>query len=512
MLIKHPEVALDEFMSLWYEGDRSYPKMLHLLCSYVAWTEESLCMIRNVKGQIIPLKLKKLQRILIGSMMVQAAMGLPIRIVILKYRQGGCTTGVQSLDYYICAHVENQVSLMMAHKAKSTVEIFEIAKLIDEKYDLVPSNPGAEIIKFPNTRSRYYCATAGGAGAGAGSTTSLLHISEYALCDDRTKKTLYTSLNAIPDEPTTIVVKESTARGQDEFWDAFNSARNDQKHPYVSIFVPWFMEDRYKVALKPGETLRLTEYERWLVGHARDQYEIDVSQEALKWRRVKIKDVGADTFRQEYPATPEEAIQGNRSLILPNMRSCVIDKLPFKAEMVPFEFRVGGGDHGHNDPTVLMAGFYLDQILYIISVYHAVGKIGRDHAKHVKDGHTYYCDPSGLSDREEIIAELPADSNAILRPAPRMTDARKKNTHTDPEWAAVKKGVMDGKIKILASCADQIILEADSFEWNPKTGKPNDERKPGAWYHFDCLCTIRYMYVGCLLAHHVSEGVALVKD
>ena len=77
------------------------------------------------------------------------------------------------------------------------------------------------------------------------------------------------------------------------------------ENEYIPIFLPWFITQEYRRPAPEGFEKTLEEEE--LV----EKYELDDDQ--LYWRRLKIAESGENKFKQEYPATPEEAfrVSGN---------------------------------------------------------------------------------------------------------------------------------------------------------------------------------------------------------
>lgn len=494
------EAVVERFVSLHLRRIQ-LPDMLHRLCRFVLWTRGGMALIRDQESKVIPLHLNSIQIRLCAVMMLQAAQIKPIRLVVLKARKGGTTTYVESLMFHMCAHYTYQVAVMMAHVTSSTIEIFGIARLLADTYAL-GSHCSRESLLFPMTKSHYACYTAGGVGAGAGGTPTSLHLSEVALMIPRTKRELYTSTASVADNPSTIIVQESTARGREKFFNTFAKA-HEQSHPYEPVFIPWFLDTRL-VARFDGKFVRDgAEQELYAMG-VRD-YGVEISDHMLQWRRNKIEDLGLALFKQEFPATPEEAIAGHKGLILPGLRLCVIDELPFNPATFRDSLRKGGMDFGYADPTVFLRGYYVDQVLYVVDVYHAVGKLSREHGKHVERGVTYYCDPSALQARKDVEDVMYVlRIAAVLESCPRIRDERRERTTNDAEWELVRKMAKDGRLKILASCADQILLEADNFAVNEKTGQPNETRNPGVWWHFDTLYALRYMAVGTVINSEVG--------
>lgn len=488
------EAVLEDFMRV-YAKDVALPEMVERLCAYVAWVRQGLCFIRNQSSEIVPLVHNRIQHVQIGAAMFQAARGMPVRLLILKARKGGSSTLWQTIMVFFGSHYPNQIGLMLAHVPDSTREIFLIAKLASKHYPAY-AEPLDLSIRWPqSTGSRYYCHTAGGANVGAGGTPSMLHLSEVALYERNKIETLTSSLKSVPYELTTIVILESTARGREEFFSLFDDARNDADHPFTSIFVPWFLDER--LTLAPPDRMVYDDDERMQISLARREYGIELSNSQLQWRRNEIKATpgGLPVFRQEYPSTPEEAVQGSSDLILPNMRECLIDRLPFDPTAMEWSMLTGGMDYGYYDATVLVTGAYVDQVLTIFDVYSATGCLAVDHAEHAWEGHTYWCDPSAVEGREEMSAVFrKTGKRTMMRAAPRQKSARAAG-FVNAEWAMVQRMSVEGRLKIMRSVADQLILEADTLCWDPKTGRPDDRRSEECG-HFDTLNALRYCIMG----------------
>ena len=489
-----PEVHIARAERRFSEGAIPRDSMLGRLVLFNRWLTACQCIIRDVNAQLVPLILNRAQRRVLGCMMKQAWDGHPVRIVVLKARKLGVSTFTQALFFFLSAHYKNQVGFMLAHQAESTTEIFEIARLISRKYALIPSQVNRQSLNFPGTDSRYRCQTAGAEGVGAGGTPSLLHRSEIALWRKNKAESDYTSGEAVPYVPGTIIVDESTARGRELFFNRFEAAHN-QEHPYEPVFLPWYYDEGCAIE---GDTPigQLDVDELDLVRRA-GREGIEIGAQQIRWRRMKIRELGPGIFRQEYPSTPEEAVQGFTDLVLPNLRECLVDKLPYDYVSVPWEQRVGGIDYGYHDATVIITSLYIDQILYIIDVYHKVEGLASDHIDGVCEGHLYYCDPSALQAREELRAEAKRLAiTARFNPAPRALGKREVN-YVNAEWEAVRSLIQEGRLKILRGVEDQLLLEADNLAYDQKRGEPDTRRGEG-WGHYDTLDALRYNVMGCV--------------
>ena len=154
--------------------------------------------------------------------------------------------------------------------------------------------------------------------AARGSTYRYAHLSELAFWD-HPETAMLAIMQAIPNEPDTIVIIESTANGFNYFYDLWKKAEQGE-NDFTPVFFPWYMEPKYQM---PYTGFELTEYEKDI------KEKFNLTNEQLSWRRWSIANNcngDEDMFRQEYPITPEEAFitSGtsvfNTSIVLERLR------------------------------------------------------------------------------------------------------------------------------------------------------------------------------------------------
>lgn len=468
--------------------------MVRRLLQFWVWLNRGNCTIRDIHEREVPLIPNRAQTLLFLSWLLQALAGKPVRTVVLKARKVGISTFVQALNYFLCKHHRQQIAKTVAHQRESTHEIFGITATIARR-DIgpMPPKPTRERLEFHATESRYGCQTAGAEGVGAGGTPNLLHLSEVALWKMNKVETHYSATTAVPMTPTSVIVEESTARGRELFWDLFEAA-HDPAHPYEPVFVPWFFDDALKAPVDDGFTW--AQDERALGARALE-YGITVTDAQLAWRRLKLADLGEALFKQEYPSTPQEAVEGQKGRVLPGLGDCLVSRLPFETHRIAAEDRVGGYDYGFNDPAALIAGIVWDGVLYVIDLWRGTEFL----ADHLADeriihrGHTYYCDPSGPGQREELMTACRRKgikAEFVQAPTGRGTG---RDVQDDDQWDKVRRTISSGKLKILDSAADQLLLESDNFLFSDSTGRPEKIRNKTVG-HMDCLDALRYMISG----------------
>lgn len=278
---------------------------------------EHFLKIIDKQQQLVTLRFKPAQAMLYEIIREEHAKGKPVRIVVLKGRQLGCSTMIEGIFFADSAVTENASTLIIAHEDDATKHLFDMNKLFFDNLpdpirpmrqasnaqELIFANPTKdprEKERNPGLRSRIRCITAGGKGGGRSFTFRNVHGSECAFWPNFLS-THIALMAAVPKTPDSCVIYETTANGLGEFkdfWDDAVAGRND----FRAVFLPWYLDPDYARPVEPGT--EWTAYERELMER------LGLTPEQLSWRRWTIRtDCAGDEafFRQEYPTFPEEA-------------------------------------------------------------------------------------------------------------------------------------------------------------------------------------------------------------
>jgi hypothetical protein len=289
--------------------------------------------------------LNKPQMKLYNAIKTQAESGKPIRVIVLKARQMGFSTLTEALIFKNCATKKNFNAGIVAHELNATNNLFEMFK---RYYANLPEALRPEMLKS-NAKELVFNDKQGGGldsriqlftaesrdGLGRSGTFNALHISEYAFWKEQ-KTTLTALLQTVPEEQGSIVIIESTANGFDEFKERWDKAVAGESE-YIPVFCAWHELEEY--TKEPPEDFVLTAEERSL----KALYGLTDGQ--LYWRRTKIASTfngDVDQFKQEYPASPEEAFisTGNcvfsKPLILQRLAE-IRDVCPLKVGRFEYE-------------------------------------------------------------------------------------------------------------------------------------------------------------------------------
>jgi hypothetical protein len=301
--------------------------------------------IRTKDGSVVPFILNREQLYIHSRLEKQKATIGMVRALILKGRQQGCSTYVGGRYYHHTTHFRGFQTFILTHETEATANLFNmVQRYHDNNYpQLKPSTSrsNAKELVFDKIDSGYRVGTAGTKGKGRSSTVQLFHGSEVAFwphAEDHAAGMLQT----IPKVPGTESILETTANGMGNYFHRQWVMATNRLSEYIPIFIPWYWQTEYKERLPEGFVLDADEVE-YMESH-------DLTLEQMAWRRSKIRELGSGVlFKQEYPATPEEAFQvsGVVSFIKPEI---VVkarrqpDRRPYGAVLCGFDPSRDGDD------------------------------------------------------------------------------------------------------------------------------------------------------------------------
>jgi hypothetical protein len=321
--------------------------------------------IRTKIGAIEPLVLNQAQRFIHARFEEQRARTGRVRALVLKGRQQGASTYVEGRFFWRVSRRRGVRAFILTNADDSSTAIFAMARRF---YDNCPeearpyrSASNAKELIFSQLDSGYRIATAGSEAAGRSETLQYFHGSEVAYWPNA-QAHVSGALQAVPDEPDTEIVLESTSRGRAGlFWKMCERALRGEGE-YILVFVPWYWERGYRKTIEPGFAPSSEEAEYQLL-HSLDD-------EQIAWRRSKIEELhGVHAFRREYPATPEEAFSAEVKGAL--WTRGLIDRL--RAQILPPLKRIvvavdpSGGDGARNDEVgIIVAGVSFDGCGFVL--------------------------------------------------------------------------------------------------------------------------------------------------
>lgn len=264
----------------------------------------------KVSRKIIPFAPNKGQLLIQQAIDKQRAQGKPIRIMVLKFRQGGYSTQAQANLFHAC-RFNGGIYMTVSLDADSSEHIFSITDRYhhylpaSEKHVLKAVASSRKELKFAEPHGgRLIIETAGKTAAGHSYTLAGLHLSEVSRWPENTDDARAGLLNSVSESPGTIIIVESVANGMTG-WFCKEWYKPDSM--YEKVFVPWFWQDDYKMELPmPADkyNAQLTDEEKKLISKH------GLTLEQVEWRRFTLHnkcDDDINKFKEQYPSTASEA-------------------------------------------------------------------------------------------------------------------------------------------------------------------------------------------------------------
>lgn len=336
--------------------------------------------IRDKNSEIVSFKLNYAQEILQDAIDAEIATRGYIRIIILKARQLGLSTHVGGYLYFNVSQSKARKAIVLAHVADSTRALFDMTKRFHDccPEALKPSTrySSRRELTFDKLDSSYVVATAGGDSIARGETISHVHASELAFWPPHNaKENLNGLLQAVPATKGTAVFIESTANGvTGPFYENWNNAVQG-KNGYRAVFIPWFADPNYRELI--DHPLEHTPEEQTLIA----QFKLD--DEQLMFRRRKIAQNGLDLFKQEYPATPDEAfLTTGRPVFNPEQLTARLAETPDPVATMALEEKGEDKWEWHESPRgeLTMYHRHVPGETYVIGADIGAGIRGRDYS------------------------------------------------------------------------------------------------------------------------------------
>jgi hypothetical protein len=269
---------------------------------YPFFAEQNL-KILNKAGEIIPLKLNAVQRIVHERVEAQLAEKGWVRAMVLKGRRPGVSTYVAGRFYNKSSLRSGRNVYILAHEQGACDTLFGIVDRFQRNNPLAPhvGTSNTKELVFDKRDSSYAVATAGQKAAGRSRLTHLFHGSEVGFWPNAPDH-FKASIQTVSLVPGTEVILESTANGPvGEFhrrWQEAEAGIGD----YIAIFIPWFLDPDN--AREPEANFKLSQ-------EASDgemsEYEIaetfGLTSQQMAWRRGKI--LGQESLKGAVEITSE---------------------------------------------------------------------------------------------------------------------------------------------------------------------------------------------------------------
>lgn len=278
--------------------------------------------IRRKDGKVEPFILNAAQRRLHDTLEEQRARTGKVRAIILKGRQMGASTYIQGRFYWRLWKGRGLQAFILTHEQPATDNMFAMAQRYHEHIPtfIKPTTKAANAkeLAFADNDCSYSVATAGTKGVGRSSTLQLFHGSEVAFWPNA-ETHIDGAFQALADAPGTERILESTANGIGNVFQRRYASAERGDSDEAAIFLPWYWDDGYE--RDPGDWQ--PEGAWWDYGKA---HQLPI--EKLYWAYCKNRDMASAIgqpptepcwkFKQEYPATAQEAFQTAGNSFIPS--------------------------------------------------------------------------------------------------------------------------------------------------------------------------------------------------
>jgi hypothetical protein len=221
---------------------------------------ETCLRIVDKSARLVPFELNEPQLAFWREIKGQRDAGKPVRAIILKARKIGFSTETQGILIQRCTQRPYRRGLVVAQDRNTAGELFGIGHRmynnlpVDLPVPVKPPQANKHRGRFMSwgepsrtlqgmgdmgLDSSLLVDTANEVEAGRGFTFTDVHLSEVAFWADPMKMT--SILNAVPDDPETTIIVESTANGANFFKGMWDRAERGESE-YVAFFAAWWRD------------------------------------------------------------------------------------------------------------------------------------------------------------------------------------------------------------------------------------------------------------------------------
>jgi hypothetical protein len=267
---------------------------------------------------------------------------IPVRFVVLKGRQQGCSTGVGAIGFTnMMCHIGANLLIATETKQDSGKNIYDMYRRYKDNFPIdlpVTHEVNGQLIQFGEQMNDAYIAVTGERRV-VSRTIKFIHLSEAAKFENL-NRFMDDMLETVPMHvmDTSIFVESTAEEYGDMFHELWEAAKIGTREGYgwQQLFIPWWVHEEYGED-EPFNQFKnekeRSEFEASLNDSPDAMYgdeisllglkpinipirpgevrEVGVTLENLKWRRAKISEKAFSLidFYRQYPSTPDEAFR-----------------------------------------------------------------------------------------------------------------------------------------------------------------------------------------------------------
>jgi len=316
--------------------DPDYPLVLNNSCAwrrlrcrhdFEFWCASCAVVKPKFGDRDIPMHLNSAQRHLLYIIEQDRLAGKPLRFIILKARQWGCSTLIQiymawiqlvhrhTWNSLICAHSKDTAIMLRAMYSKLLANYPDDLWDGDEKPRFLPFEGASNIKRIAGRGSCVTIASAERQNSVRGADFAMAHLSETAFWpSSRTRSpegVVRSACAGIAIMPLTMVVIESTANGVGNYFHSEWLRAKERKSDKHAVFIPWHSADMYTLKAPDRREIALSlseaEYRMWLDGATFDQ---------IYWYRMKSREYASPySLHAEFPGNDVDAFANTATAV-----------------------------------------------------------------------------------------------------------------------------------------------------------------------------------------------------
>lgn len=295
-----------------------------------AWYETNARIINKSKQLVTPTA-NALQRRAIDVVLWCLENNVPIRLIMLKPRQKGCSTISMAIVYWMMSNFENYRSVVIGREYSQSANLWKIFRTYDanDEFDWGHERRVLETVCRFGNGATLEQETAEDSEAGRSGTFHAVVATEAARWREGgvagAEEVLNGLLNCVPYLPGTLIIEESTAHGASgPFYETWCDALDFDEYKrrfergesmdgrMIRVFAGWYEFEDSCDPLTP-------EQEAWLTDQMTPD-EVDmmarlpITAGHIAWRRRTIRTEcqrDAKKFDREFPETPEHAFRAS---------------------------------------------------------------------------------------------------------------------------------------------------------------------------------------------------------
>lgn len=279
-------------------------------------------------GANIPFSLRPAQRKILRELEKKRVANEPIRAILVKARQWGGSTFVQLYMKWIQVRHKINWNSVIGTDVISQGE--NIKAMYELSCDLYPEHLGTLTMKpfgKGNAREikergcRIYLGSMQKPDSLRSGNYAMAHFSEVAIWKETKGKkpedVISSVSSSILNAPYTIIVEESTAKGEGNYFHKKWLAAVSGKSKFIPIFVAWFEIELYRSEFKDMQ--EEIEFAENLSKRGKELWQMGATLEGIKWylEYQSSQNFSDWQMHEEFPSTPEEAFITSGERVIP---------------------------------------------------------------------------------------------------------------------------------------------------------------------------------------------------